>query len=392
LTVGRPDEILTDGRSAVLTLPAASNEPFFMPPFETEPVRALLRSLQESCPDDPQHWPGDRLRAMGDAGVMAWNLPGSAGGLELGDVEMLDGYRLLSSACLVSTFILTQRNAACLRIQTSSNQAAQERLLPELLTGRIFATVGISHLTTSGQHLRAPAVRAVSDGDGYLLTGFVPWATGATQADILVTGGQLEDGRQLLAAIPTARDGVVVNEPVRLMALNASQTGSVQLTNVRVTADDLLHGPVEAVMQQGSGGGAGSLGTSVLATGTTEGMLRYLDVEADKRPDLAEFTQSLRVTTNQLVNDIQLAALGHHPDGLTAAEGIRRRANSLVLRTAQAWLAATKGAGYVAGHRAERAVRESMFFLVWSCPQPVLAANLREFACVAGTEQSGNRC
>ena len=63
------------------------------------------------------------------------------------------------------------------------------------------------------------------------------------------------------------------------------------------------------------------------------------------------------------------------------AEEIRRRANSLVLRSAQAWLAATKGAGFIAGHPAERAVRESMFFLVWSCPQQVLAGNLRELSC-----------
>jgi hypothetical protein len=54
-----------------------------------------------------------------------------------------------------------------------------------------------------------------------------------------------------------------------------------------------------------------------------------------------------------------------------------------VLRATQAQLAASKGAGFVRGHPAERAVREAMFFLVWSCPQPVLAAALREFACLA---------
>ena len=52
-------------------------------------------------------------------------------------------------------------------------------------------------------------------------------------------------------------------------------------------------------------------------------------------------------------------------------------------RATQADLAASKGAGFVAGHPAERAVREALFFLVWSCPQPVLAAALRGFACPA---------
>ncbi len=67
-----------------------------------------------------------------------------------------------------------------------------------------------------------------------------------------------------------------------------------------------------------------------------------------------------------------------------SSEAIRTRANSLALRSTQALLAASKGAGFVAGHFAERAVREAMFFLVWSCPAPVVAAALRELAGCSG--------
>jgi alkylation response protein AidB-like acyl-CoA dehydrogenase len=355
--------------------------------FESDAVRSLLTQLAETpCPDATDQWPEDRLAAMDAAGVMKWNLPAEFGGLGLDDVQMLEGYRLLSSVCLVTTFILTQRNGACQRIITSDNAEARERLLPQLAAGRLFATVGISHLTTSGQHLKSPAVRAVPQGDGFCLSGFVPWATGATHADLLITGGQLDDGRQLLAAIPTDRAGVQVNSPVELMALNSSQTGSVKLSDVTIRRDEILHGPVAAVMKQGTGGGAGSLGTSVLAVGATEGMLRHLREEANQRPDLREFVEALAESSADLTEEIRRAAAGRHPEGDSAAESVRRRANSLVLRAAQTWLASTKGAGYVAGHRAERAVRESMFFLVWSCPQPVLSANLRELACITAVE------
>ena len=61
----------------------------------------------------------------------------------------------------------------------------------------------------------------------------------------------------------------------------------------------------------------------------------------------------------------------------------RARANSLVLRSTQAALAAAKGTGYVEGHPAGRWCREALFFLVWSCPQPVMAANLCELAGIA---------
>lgn len=352
--------------------------------FSGETFSTLLSFLQDQdCADSADSvdaWPVAQISAMVDAGVMDWDIPVDFGGLDLPADQMLTGLKLLSSADLVSTFILTQRSAAVRRIATSENRTAKNALLPALKSGQIFATVGISHLTTSGQHLRDPLVSVLPTEDGYRMNGTVPWATGATMADYLITGGTLDDGREILAAVPTAHPGLQVQPPVNLMALNASQTGAVTLHNVTITKSDVLHGPVEGVMQKGTGGGAGSLGTSALAIGATSGTLQQMELEAEKRPELTEFIEPMQQECNELNAKLQLAAAGAGPDS-AAVEDLRRRANSLVLRSAQSWLAATKGAGYVAGHPAERAVRQSMFFLVWSCPQPVLAGNLRELAC-----------
>ena len=351
--------------------------------FEHPGFLTLLDQLRQmECVDDVDHWPTQQLAAMTSAGVMEWTLSEEWGGQEFSQAQMLEGLYHLSSACLVSTFVLTQRNGACQRIQTSSNETAKAKLLRDLCCGDLFATVGISHLTTSRQHVSTPPVSVKQAGDNFIFDGFIPWATGATQADILVTGGQLADGRQVLAAVPTCREGLVVQPPVDFMALSSSQTGAVKLDSVHVSADEILHGPVHQVMSQGAGGGAGSLGTSTLAVGATAGILHRFNEEVEQRPELAEFTEPLRQECQELRSGIQQAVEGQHSAGDQAAEILRRKANSLVLRSAQSWLAATKGAGYVAGHPAERAVRESMFFLVWSCPQPVLTANLRELACV----------
>ena len=351
-------------------------------PFEHPDFQLLLRQLRQmECIDDVANWPTQQLQAMAEAGVMAWNVSKEWGGQEFSQLQMLEGLYHLSSACLVSTFVLTQRNGACQRIETSTNSVIKERLLRDLCAGNIFATVGISHLTTSRQHVSTPPVMVRRTGDDFIFDGVIPWTTGATQADILVTGGQLDDGQQVLAAVPTDRNGVSVQPPVKLMALNASHTGAVALNSVHIAADEILHGPIHQVMKQGAGGGAGSLGTSALAVGATAGTLHRFRDEVQRRPELAEFTEPMERECQELREGIQLAASGQHPEGDQAAEVLRRKANSLVLRSAQSWLAATKGAGYVAGHPAERAVRESMFFLVWSCPQPVLTANLRELAC-----------
>ena len=346
----------------------------------------LVRTLSEIPePDTVDRWPVAQFELLAEAGGNRWNIPREFGGDGADDAEMLEVYRELASGSLLTSFILTQRNAACQRIATSTNTVIKERLLPALCEGRSFATVGISHLTTSRQHLNAPTVVVSADqnSSGYRFTGSVPWATGVLATDVLVTGGTLDDGRQILAAIPTSRAGVRVQAPIALMGLSASQTSTVDLENVFVGEDEILHGPVERVMSSGTGG-AGSLGTSAVALGTAQGALRNFREEADLRPELAEFVEPLQTEASILTNALRDAAkrVGDSVEvGGLNVEELRQRANSLVLRTAQAWLAATKGAGYIAGHPAERAVRESMFFLVWSCPQQVLIGNLRELSC-----------
>ena len=169
--------------------------------------------------------------------------------------------------------------------------------------------------------------------------------------------------------------------PTSLMGLSSSQTSVVELDDVFVSAEEILHGPVERVISSAAGGRAGSLTTSAVAIGTAQGTLRMFREEVDRRPELAEFVEPLQQEARTLITMLRQSAEEPADSIVPTAEEIRQRANSLVLRSAQAWLAATKGAGYIAGHPAERAVRESMFFLVWSCPQQVLAANLRELSC-----------
>jgi alkylation response protein AidB-like acyl-CoA dehydrogenase len=348
-------------------------------------LRALCAQLEEltSGLSDVDDWPGHQLLLLAEAGLLGWGLPVEFGGRAVGETEMLVAYETLAAACLTTTFVLTQRNAACQRIANSDNEEIRAELLPPLCVGESFATVGISHLTTSRQHLAKPPVSAVETPTGFVLNGTVPWVTGARSADHLVSGGTLTDGRQVLMAVPTSLPGVEVKPPMQLLALSASQTATVAFNDVHVPRRALLAGPVEQVMRQ-KGGGAGSLTTSALAVGLIRGILARLSHEAERRPDLLPIHQALEAERLEAAADLRAAATGTKAESGSppTSESARQKANSLVLRAAQAYLAASKGAGFVVGHPAERAVREAMFFLVWSCPQPVVSAALREFACV----------
>lgn len=347
----------------------------------------LLTQLSTAAADleSTGDWPQAQFNALAGAGVLGWVIPRECGGSGISQEDLIRGYDRLATACLTTAFILTQRNGACQRIAGSDRDELKAELLPRLVTCELFATVGISHLTTSRQHLSQPAVAATLAGDTVTLRGTVPWVTGASYADYVVTGGTCDDGRQLLIALPMHLSGITVHPPARLLALSASHTASIELSDVRVPRRFILDGPVEQVMTRGLGGGTGSVATSALAAGLTERSVRHLESEAERRADLADVAAPLRRELEDLRRDMSAAAGGESPESnpTLSAVSIRGRANSLVLRATQADLAASKGAGFVAGHPAERAVREALFFLVWSCPQPVLAAALRGFACPA---------
>jgi hypothetical protein len=69
----------------------------------------------------------------------------------------------------------------------------------------------------------------------------------------------------------------------------------------------------------------------------------------------------------------ELAVAAAPPEKATA---LRAGANSLVLRATQTALTASKGAGFVRSHPAQRWARQALFFLVWSCPRPAAEATL----------------
>jgi hypothetical protein len=130
-------------------------------------------------------------------------------------------------------------------------------------------------------------------------------------------------------------------------------------------------------MQQGVGASSGGLQTSTLAAGLSDSAITLVERESLNRPDLDAPGKALRKEWNCLCDDLLESAAGNPT---TTNEQLRTRANSLVLRSTQAAMTAAKGAGYVVGHPAGRWCREALFFLVWSCPQPVANANLCELA------------
>ena len=336
---------------------------------------AALARIRDRATDHDRGgtWPADDLADLATTGVLIGSEPtvfGGAGGDPL-DVTLL--HEKLAAASLATALVLSQRDSAAALIADSENAELKRDLLPRLAANQIFATIGIAQLTTSRQG-REPAVRATPDGDGFTLDGTIPWSTGAGEADFIVTGAVLPDGRQLLVALPTDLPGVRPQPPMPLVAMAASRTAAVDLAGVKIGPRHLLAGPAERVL-------AGRakpvpLNQSYLATGHVRGALALIathDSDAG-RDALASLAAQLETVRSRLLSFEEDAA---NPQ---AGPELRAIAAELALRAANTAIALFKGGALLTDHPAQRLAREAMFLLVWSCPSPVIDQTVRALA------------
>jgi butyryl-CoA dehydrogenase len=350
-----------------------NQETFFMHAFSPIPDH-FLKSLSDyaDTADAELTWPNQSWQVLRQSGVLRWALPEYAGGEDRTPQQLLEGYGKLAGACLTTAFLLSQREAACRRLRDSENSDLRNELLPALARGEIFATVGLSQLTTSRQHTD-PAMRAWWLGQQLVLTGFMPWVTGAAYSDYLITGAVLPDGKQILAAVPATTIGVEVDPHLDLMALRGSLTAEVRCREVLLEKKWILAGPADQVLA-GKHGGTGGLETTCLALGLAEAAISWIKGEAEARPELNALAEPLQASLDRSRQEMfSLATSGLTPQ---SAGQLRGRANRLVLRATQTALTASKGAGFVHPHPAQRWARQALFFLVWSCPRPATEATL----------------
>lgn len=356
----------------------------------------LFEELTNNAPrwNSVGDWPRDSLRSCGQ-----WGMYRGLAGLPVGDAAQVWSARRqievliqLASADLLTTFVITQHLGAIKRILAAKvTDTSREQILSDLLDGKQMASVGISHLTTSRRHVSRPVVRAEAVADGFRIDGTIPWVTGAPHIHWLVLGATLDDGKELLACVSTAHDGVRPGSGIPMVALSASCTDAIELESVAVTPQAILGGPCQSVLSASrdrsaatappKGSGAGGLQTSALAFGLSAAALGYLNREAETRNHLHPIVEQFQLEHEQLRERILAAADGTSDE---SSADIRMSANQLVQRTTAAAMTTAKGAGMLQGHPVGRWCCQALFFLVWSCPQPVADAHLCELAGLSG--------
>jgi alkylation response protein AidB-like acyl-CoA dehydrogenase len=324
--------------------------------------------------DIESKWPEADLIDLASIGAMRWAIGKAWGGEDLDGPTLHDHYELIASASLATALVLSQRDAAAEFIESSTNAPLRDRLLPQLVQNKVWSTIGISHLTTSHQ---SGTLTAERDGDGFLVNGTIPWATGACKSDFIVAAAKTLDEQQLLFVLPVDLPGVTVLPPLKLATLAAAPTSPVRCAAVRIGPDLVLNGPSEAVLVGRSRNVA--ISQAFAAFGIIRASLQLI-----KQIDIASAANSHDLLSQQFhelrstVHDANARLAGGRD--LQSGPLIRSECSNLASRAAQSAVTLYKGSALKLDHPAQRLAREALFLLVWSSPMSVVDRTLELIA------------
>ncbi|MFD4787830.1 acyl-CoA dehydrogenase family protein [Streptomyces sp. NPDC058459] len=312
---------------------------------------------------DREGVPASHVEAVKRSGLLGLTAPAGYGGSAAPAAVVREVAEILAGACGSTWFVQAQHHTP-VQMLTRGQPAARERLLGPLARGELLSGVAYAHLRA---HPEAP-VRARRDGTGWRFDGRVPWYTGWGLNDVLLLAG-LTDDDEAVFAFADAREqpGLRPSGPLRLAALTAARTVSLELDGLRVPDDAVVLRVPYADWAPTDR--AKTLNTNPAVFGVASAALTLLadDIAAPLRAHLAD------VRTRAY-------ALADHPSPPERVEerlAVRAEAYAALSTATTAAVVAGGGRSMSLTSKAQRLAREGMFLLIQGQTSETRRAHLR---------------
>lgn len=195
--------------------------------------------------DDEDWYPPELMAKLGADGYCGLTVPEDLGGagmdlLGAGLVGEAFGYWNLNAS-----FIWGPHENLCLNnIQRNGNTEQIARFIPDLCAGRKIGALGLTEPGAGSDALGSMALKAVRDGDDYVLNGRKMFISNGPVADLVLTYAKTapELGPKGISAflVETDTKGFSVAQTLTKMGWRGCPTGELVFDDVRVPARNLL--------------------------------------------------------------------------------------------------------------------------------------------------------
>ncbi|MGW7544802.1 acyl-CoA dehydrogenase family protein [Streptomyces sp. NPDC054770] len=315
---------------------------------------------------DQEGVPVSHIEAVKRSGLLGVSAPVAYGGSAAPAAVVRETAEILAGACCSTWFVQTQHQTPVLTL-AGTDLPVRERLLGPLARGELLSGVAYAHLRS---YPRIP-VRVRRQADGWRFDGTVPWYTGWGLNDVLLLAGVTEDDEALFAFVEAREQpGLRPSEPMRLAALTASRTVSLDLDGLRVPEDAVALRMPYARWAAADRPKPRNANPAVF--GITAAALALV-------PE--EYAAPLRARLGEVRR--RAYALADHPvPGEYAEERLALRAEAFALLRTATTAAVVTGGGRAMSldQRAQRLAREGLFLLVQGQTSESRTAHLERLA------------
>jgi alkylation response protein AidB-like acyl-CoA dehydrogenase len=291
----------------------------------------------------------DRLAAEALYGLSG---PTGSGGLGADRATAARVTEVLAGGCLATTFVWLQHQGVVRRL-AETDEAGRTRWLPALCRGELRAGVAVAGVRPGPE-----PVRAIREGDDWVLDGSCPWVTGWGLVDVVHVAARTEDGDVGWLLLDAVAGPTWSVERQHLVAVDASSTVTVAWSAHRVPGDRLTS---RSTYQQWQDDDARGLrGNGSLALGVAGRCAALLDDDALRR-------------------DVDVAREALDSASVEAMPAARADAAALAWRAAGRLVVGHGSRSVLRDQHAQRLAREAMFLLVFGSRPAIREALVERF-------------
>ncbi|CAG0966177.1 butyryl-CoA dehydrogenase [Anaerolineae bacterium] len=218
---------------------------------EQQAIRDLARDFaqKEIVPiaskiDETGEFPMKTVKQMGDLGMMGIEIPPEYGGGGLDCVSYVLAMEEISKACASHGTIMSVNNSLyCHGIKKYGTEEQKKKFLVPVASGKKLGAFSLTE-PQSGSDAGNMKVRAVRDGDAYVINGRKSWVTSGPVADFIVlfaaTQPELKHRGTACFLVDTKLPGFVVGKTEPKLGIRASATCEITYENYRTPVSTML--------------------------------------------------------------------------------------------------------------------------------------------------------
>src|SRR5574341_1459860 len=186
------------------------------------------------------------VHKMGPLGLLGLSVPEEFGGAGVDAVSAAIAIEELGWACGSTALAIAAHNGlGCASVALFGSEALKQRFLPPAASGEgKLAALALTEPGAGSDLKGGVSVRAIMDGDQWVINGTKMWCTNASIADFIVTlvrtDPKVGSNTLSMVLVPTGVAGLHIGPPEKKMGLKGSPTNAVTYENVRVPASYLV--------------------------------------------------------------------------------------------------------------------------------------------------------